>query len=54
MVVGFSHETINYLLGGLFRASYNPLNDNISNGRIRGIAGWWAATMRGRRTIAPT
>ena len=24
-VVGFSHETINYLLGGLFRASYRPL-----------------------------
>jgi carbon-monoxide dehydrogenase catalytic subunit len=38
-VVGFSHETINYLLGGLFRASYRPLNDNIINGRIRGIAG---------------
>ena len=39
MVVGFSHETINYLLGGTFRASYRPLNDNIINGRIRGIAG---------------
>ncbi len=39
MVVGFSHETINYLLGGLFRAAYKPLNDNIINGRIRGIAG---------------
>ncbi|MEI6126117.1 MAG: carbon monoxide dehydrogenase, partial [Pseudomonadota bacterium] len=39
MVVGFSHETINYLLGGNFRASYKPLNDNIINGRIRGIAG---------------
>jgi len=39
MVVGFSHETINYLLGGTFRASYKPLNDNIINGRIRGIAG---------------
>lgn len=39
MVVGFSHETINYLLGGLFRASYRPLNDNIINGRIRGVAG---------------
>jgi len=38
-VVGFSHETINYLLGGMFRASYRPLNDNIINGRIRGIAG---------------
>jgi carbon-monoxide dehydrogenase catalytic subunit len=39
VVAGFSHETINYLLGGLFRASYRPLNDNIINGRIRGIAG---------------
>ncbi len=39
MVAGFSHETINYLLGGLFRASYRPLNDNIINGRIRGVAG---------------
>ena len=39
LVAGFSHETIGYLLGGLFRASYRPLNDNIINGRIRGIAG---------------
>jgi carbon-monoxide dehydrogenase catalytic subunit len=39
IVAGFSHETINYLLGGLFRASYRPLNDNIINGRIRGVAG---------------
>ncbi|HUU03572.1 MAG TPA: anaerobic carbon-monoxide dehydrogenase catalytic subunit [Myxococcota bacterium] len=39
MVVGFSHETINYLLGGMFRAAYKPLNDNIINGRIKGIAG---------------
>jgi len=39
IVAGFSHETINYLLGGLFRASYKPLNDNIINGRIRGVAG---------------
>ena len=37
-VVGFSHEYINYMLGGRFRASYRPLNDNIINGRIRGIA----------------
>ncbi|MHC4362906.1 MAG: anaerobic carbon-monoxide dehydrogenase catalytic subunit, partial [Planctomycetota bacterium] len=36
-VVGFSHEAINYMLGGRFRASYRPLNDNIINGRIRGI-----------------
>jgi carbon-monoxide dehydrogenase catalytic subunit len=39
VVVGFSHETINYMLGGRFRASYRPLNDNIINGRIRGVAG---------------
>ncbi|MDH4320153.1 MAG: anaerobic carbon-monoxide dehydrogenase catalytic subunit [Desulfobulbaceae bacterium] len=38
VVVGFSHETINYMLGGSFRASYRPLNDNIINGRIRGVA----------------
>ena len=39
LIAGFSHETINYLLGGMYRASYRPLNDNIINGRIRGVAG---------------
>jgi len=39
LIAGFSHETINYLLGGIFRASYRPLNENIINGRIRGVAG---------------
>ncbi len=39
LIAGFSHETINYLLGGVFRSSYRPLNDNIINGRIRGVAG---------------
>jgi len=39
MVVGFSYEAINYHLGGTFRGSYTPLNDNIINGRIRGVAG---------------
>ncbi len=39
MVVGFSSEAINYHLGGTFRGSYVPLNENIINGRIRGIAG---------------
>ncbi|MBI2860980.1 MAG: anaerobic carbon-monoxide dehydrogenase catalytic subunit [Chloroflexi bacterium] len=39
LIAGFSHETINYLLGGTFRSSYKPLNDNIINGRIRGVAG---------------
>ena len=37
VVAGFSHETINHMLGGTFRASYRPLNDNIINGRIRGV-----------------
>jgi len=36
---GFSHEYINYMLGGTFRSSYSPLNQNIINGRIRGVAG---------------
>jgi carbon-monoxide dehydrogenase catalytic subunit len=39
LVAGFSYESIYYILGGRFRASYKPLNDNIINGRIRGIAG---------------
>ncbi|MBM4055638.1 MAG: anaerobic carbon-monoxide dehydrogenase catalytic subunit [Planctomycetes bacterium] len=39
LIAGFSHETIKYMLGGRFRASYRPLNDNIINGRIRGVVG---------------
>ncbi len=38
-VQGFTHEYIEYMLGGTFRGSYSPLNDNIINGRIRGVAG---------------
>lgn len=38
-VVGFSVESIEYHLGGSFRGSYYTLNDNIINGRIRGLAG---------------
>ena len=38
-VGGFSVESIKYMLGGKFRASFRPLNDNIINGRIRGIVG---------------
>ena len=38
-IAGFSHEAIKYMLGGRFRASYRPLNENIMNGRIRGVAG---------------
>jgi len=39
LVAGFSHEYVNYMQGGLFRASFRPLNDAIMQGRIRGIAG---------------
>jgi carbon-monoxide dehydrogenase catalytic subunit len=39
LVAGFSYEAINYHLGGTFRGSYTPLNENIINGRIRGIGG---------------
>ncbi|MCP4116421.1 MAG: anaerobic carbon-monoxide dehydrogenase catalytic subunit [Desulfobacteraceae bacterium] len=38
-IQGFSHEYISYMLGGTFRGSYAPLNENIINGRIRGVAG---------------
>jgi len=37
-VMGFTNEYIKYMLGGKFRGSYRPLNDNIINGRIRGVA----------------
>lgn len=36
---GFSHEYLNYMLGGLHRGSFRPLNDAIIAGRIRGAAG---------------
>jgi len=39
LIAGFSHEAIIYMLGGTFRGSYVPLNDNIINGRIKGVAG---------------
>ncbi len=38
-VVGFSMETIRYLLGGSVRGSYYTLNDNVIGGRVRGVAG---------------
>jgi len=38
LIPGFSHEYINYMLGGSYRASFRPLNDAIMSGRIRGIA----------------
>jgi carbon-monoxide dehydrogenase catalytic subunit len=37
MVPGFSHEYIDYALGGFFRGSLRPLNDAIMAGRIRGV-----------------
>jgi carbon-monoxide dehydrogenase catalytic subunit len=37
VVAGFTNESIKYMLGGRFRPGYRPLNDNIINGRIRGI-----------------
>ncbi len=39
LVAGFSVETIKYMLGGRFRASFRPLNDAIMQGRIRGVVG---------------
>ncbi len=39
LIAGFSHEAIIYMLGGKYRGSYSPLNDNIINGRIKGVAG---------------
>ncbi len=38
-IAGFGVESIQYHLGGTFRGNYYTLNDNIINGRIRGIAG---------------
>jgi len=38
MVPGFSHEYIAYMQGGMYRASFRPLNDAIAAGRIRGVA----------------
>ncbi len=38
-IAGFGVESIKYHLGGSFRGDYYTLNDNIINGRIRGIAG---------------
>jgi carbon-monoxide dehydrogenase catalytic subunit len=39
VIAGFGVESIKYHLGGTFRGSYYTLNDNIINGRIRGIGG---------------
>jgi carbon-monoxide dehydrogenase catalytic subunit len=39
LVAGFSHEYINYALGGFYRGSFRPLNDAVVQGRLRGVAG---------------
>ena len=39
LVAGFSHEYINYALGGYYRGSLRPLNDAVIQGRLRGVAG---------------
>ncbi len=39
VVAGFSHEYIEYMQGGRWRALYMPLNDAIIAGRIRGVVG---------------
>jgi len=39
VVAGFSHEYLNYMLGGYYRGSFRPLNDAIVQGRLRGVAG---------------
>jgi carbon-monoxide dehydrogenase catalytic subunit len=39
LIAGFSHEYIEYMQGGSWRASFRPLNDAIIAGRIRGVVG---------------
>lgn len=39
LIAGFSHEYIEYMQGGRWRASFRPLNDAIMAGRIRGVVG---------------
>jgi carbon-monoxide dehydrogenase catalytic subunit len=39
LIAGFSHEYIEYMQGGKWRASFRPLNDAIIAGRIRGVVG---------------
>lgn len=36
-IAGFSHEYIEYMQGGKWRASFRPLNDAIAAGRVRGV-----------------
>jgi len=39
VIAGFSHEYLEYMQGGKWRASFRPLNDAIMAGRIRGVVG---------------
>lgn len=39
LVAGFGVESTGYYLGGTFRKTFYTLNDNIINGRVRGVAG---------------
>jgi carbon-monoxide dehydrogenase catalytic subunit len=39
LVPGFSNEYIDYMQGGSYRRSFQPLNDAVIAGRIRGAAG---------------
>ena len=39
VMVGFSHEYIEYMQGGHYRGSFRPLNDAIIDGRIMGVVG---------------
>ncbi len=39
LVVGFSHEYLSYMQGGVYRESFRPFNDAVIQGRIRGAAG---------------
>jgi carbon-monoxide dehydrogenase catalytic subunit len=39
LIAGFSHEYIEYMQGGRWRASFRPLNEAIIAGRIRGVVG---------------
>ncbi|MBC2714040.1 MAG: anaerobic carbon-monoxide dehydrogenase catalytic subunit [Desulfobacteraceae bacterium] len=39
VIAGFGVESTEYHLGGSFRGTFYTLNDNIINGRVRGVAG---------------
>jgi len=39
LIAGFSHEYLRYMLGGRFRESFVPFNENVINGKIKGAVG---------------